>query len=185
MHRSRPYLPTACHCVLLLLALLCVQPASAVLLPFENCLPSNYIASNNAEHAQLQWVPLYLDAKFDLENPTHQLTVTVYGNITGTVGNTTLPAWNDKKQWNGTNTLNGKIQNQPDGPQGKATTLFSKVDVLSYEPYKSTTNFCNSTKNAACPLGPVFNETPMYVQIERERGTCPPGPMAHIFDPRG
>ncbi|KAK7908485.1 hypothetical protein PG985_015788 [Apiospora marii] len=164
MHRSRPYLPTACHSALLLLALLGVQPASAVLLPFENCLPSNYIASNNAEHAQLQWVPLYLDAKFDLENPTHKLTVTVYGNITGTVGNTTLPAWNDKKQWNGTNTLNGKIQNQPDGPQGKATTLFSKVDVLSYEPYKTTTNFCNSTKNGTCPLGPVFNETPIAFQ---------------------
>ncbi|KAK7951251.1 uncharacterized protein PG986_006979 [Apiospora aurea] len=162
--RNRPYLPAACQYALLLLALHCVQPASAVLLPFDNCLPSSYIASNNVDHAQLQWVPLYLDAVFDLENPTHNLRVTVYGNVTGTVGNTTLPLWNST-QWNGTgNVLNGKIQNQPDGPQGKATTLFSKVDVLSYEPYKTSSNFCNSTKNGPCPLGPVFNNTPIAYQ---------------------
>ncbi|KAK6864047.1 hypothetical protein PG995_000575 [Apiospora arundinis] len=176
--RFRPSLPAACYLVLLLLALLCAQPASAVLLPFDNCLPGNYIASNNADHAQLQWVPLYLDAVFDLENPTHNLRVRVYGNITGTVGNTTLPPWNDTKQWDAPGgVLNGKIQNQPDGPNGKATTLFSKVDVLSYEPFRATTNFCNSTKHGQCPMGPVFNKTPIafeelpYLELSNDFST--------------
>jgi len=174
-------LPAACHLAFLLLALLCVQPASAVLLPFDNCLPGNYIASNN-DHPQLQWVPLYLDAVFDLENPSHNLRVRVYGNVTGTVGNTTLPPWNDTAQWSGnTSVLNGKIQNQPDGSAGKATTLFSKVDVLSYEPYKTSANFCNSTKDGQCPLGPVFKN---MTYVEETNGAKLPRPYRlYMFDP--
>ncbi|KAI1143369.1 integral membrane protein [Hypoxylon sp. FL0543] len=139
--------------------------ASAVMVPFENCLDSKYIYTNQpAGQAQLQWVPLHVDAVFDTENPAHNLRVTVWGNVTGRAGNDPLPPWNSS-DWNDpTLALNGKIQNEPDlnapPAQRKVTTLHSKVDVLTYQPYVSNSNFCDNISNGSCPLGPVFEDIP-------------------------
>ncbi|KAI1414825.1 integral membrane protein [Hypoxylon sp. FL1857] len=142
-----------------LLACTWICTASALMVPFDNCLDSKYILSN-----QLQWVPLHVDAVFDTENPAHNLRVTVWGNVTGRAGSDPLPSW-DSPEWNDpTQVLNGKIQNEPDlsvpPAQRKVTTLHSKVDVLTYQPFLSNTNFCDNLLNGTCPLGPVFQEIP-------------------------
>ncbi|XDG06680.1 hypothetical protein ABKA04_006295 [Annulohypoxylon sp. FPYF3050] len=139
-----------------------IRTASAVMVPFDNCLDSNYIYSNQPEgEAQLQWVPLHVDAVFDTEDPAHNLMVTVWGNVTGRAGSDALPAWNST-DWDDPNkVLNGKIQNEPDqsvpAAQRKVTTLHTKVDVLTYEPFVSNVNFCDNLINGSCPLGPVFS----------------------------
>ncbi|KAI1806449.1 hypothetical protein F4811DRAFT_511073 [Daldinia bambusicola] len=140
-----------------------IRTASAVNVTFDNCLDSNYIYSNQpAEQVQLQWVPLYADAKFDTQNPNHNLIVTVWGNVTGRVGIDTLPPWNSTL-WNEPDqVLNGKIQNEPEpnlpAAQRKVTTLYYKVGVATYEPYHNTVNFCSNIMNGSCPLGPVFKD---------------------------
>lgn len=151
---SRMMSKSAC----LLGSLLWMQAASAVLIPYENCLPDDYIWSAHVENqneTQLQWVPLFVDAKFDLESPNHTLLVTVWGNVTGRVGSGVLPDWNSTDWDNSTLALDGKILNQPDG--ANLTTLHSKVDVATYTPYSSDKNFCDNVNNGSCPLGPVFS----------------------------
>lgn len=147
-------------------ALLWLQAVSAVSLPFDNCLPDNYIYSNQAAgEAQLQWVPLHLEAVFDLNSPNHNLRVTVWGNVTGKVGSDPLPAWNDSAWSDPKGVPLGKIlaQSAPNTPNSNATTLHTKVDVATYEPFTSDVYFCDNLLNGPCPLGPVFNTTPMYV----------------------
>lgn len=57
-----------------------IRTASALMVPFDNCLDHNYIYTDQpADQVQLQWVPLYVDAEFDTVNPNHNLRVTVYG----------------------------------------------------------------------------------------------------------
>ncbi|KAI1631071.1 hypothetical protein F4809DRAFT_194944 [Biscogniauxia mediterranea] len=158
---------------LLLLACVLIQPAAAARIPFDNCLSQSYIYSNPdipQDEVQLQFVPLVVDAIFDTETQNHNLLVTVWGNVTGRVGSDALPApgsadWDDP-----TLALNGKIQNDPfpNAPEGqrKLTTLHPKVDVLTYEPYTTNLNFCDSIQNKTCPLGPVFNTTPLNLPAE-------------------
>ncbi|KAI1107893.1 integral membrane protein [Jackrogersella minutella] len=129
---------------------------------FDNCLQDNYIYSNQApEDVQLQWVPLHVDAVFDTVNPSHNLMVTVWGNVTGRAGSDPIPAWNSSEWDDPMSALNGKIQNEPDpnapAAQRKVTTLHTKVDVLTYEPYSLNANFCDNLINGTCPLGPVFS----------------------------
>lgn len=140
-----------------------IRTASAIGVNFENCLPSNYIYSNQeSDQVQLQWIPVFVDAVFDTQNPSHNLRVTVWGNVTGRVGTDPLPPpgsanWSDPEL-----VLNGKILNEPDPTapvaQRKVTTLHNKVDVLTYEPYFLNLNFCDSILNGSCPLGPVFDD---------------------------
>lgn len=154
--------------LLCLVALFWLQPVAAVLVPFDNCLPASYIAKadeSSPSQAQLQWVPKYVDAVFDLENDSHNLRVTMYGNVTGRVGDAQLPLWNDSIWNRNDSVLEGKIQNQPDS-SGMATTLFTKVEFLSYEPYRLYSSFCNNTRNGSCPLGPVFTPN-VYVGAGR------------------
>ncbi|KAH9909240.1 hypothetical protein F4778DRAFT_715946 [Xylariomycetidae sp. FL2044] len=136
---------------------LCPYPVSALNVDFDNCLEDSYI---NSDPRQLQWVPERVEAVFDTENPSHNLLVTVWGNVTGRVGDDPLPAYNASEWGNSTQVLNGKIQNlpEPNLPDDvrKATTLHSKVDVLTYEPFVGNLNFCNSILNGSCPLGPQF-----------------------------
>ncbi|KAI2473528.1 hypothetical protein F4781DRAFT_427156 [Annulohypoxylon bovei var. microspora] len=139
-----------------------IRTASAVMVPFDNCLDSNYIYTSQPQgEAQLQWVPLHIDAVFDTVNPTHNLMVTVWGNVTGRAGSDALPAWNSSDWDDPLKALNGKIQNEPDqsvpASQRKVTTLHTKVDVLTYEPFVSNVNFCDNLINGTCPLGPVFS----------------------------
>ncbi|EFW98423.1 integral membrane protein [Grosmannia clavigera kw1407] len=143
--------------LLVLLAGTGIQPTAAASVPFQNCLSNNYIDN---DLVLLQWVPLLVDASFST-NATHKLVITMYGNVTGSFSGATLPAWNSSA-WN--TSTDGKILEKPDPTSAnpKLTTLHSKVNVLSYEPWEKDTDFCNtSLVNAQCPLGPVFNTTPI------------------------
>ena len=134
--------------------------ASAAFIAFDNCLPDTYV---NNDPALLQWVPLFVDASFDTENPNHTLRVTMWGNVTGKSTNVTLPPWNSS-DWSDPSKTDGKIVDLPDpnSPKPKRTTLHSKVEVLSYEPWNETKDFCDSALlNGSCPLPPVFNTTVM------------------------
>ncbi|KAK0730584.1 hypothetical protein B0H67DRAFT_474003 [Lasiosphaeris hirsuta] len=133
-----------------------LQPALAAFVHFENCLPESYI---NNDPKPLQWEPKFVDASFDTEDPKHTLRVTMWGNVTGSFRNVSLPG-PDSPDWNSTAKLDGKIldEPEPDAPNPKLTTLHSKIEVLTYEPWSENTNFCNdSLKGGKCPLAPAFN----------------------------
>ncbi|CAK7216379.1 hypothetical protein SEUCBS140593_002849 [Sporothrix eucalyptigena] len=144
--------------LMVLLACLGIQPASAVSVAFQNCLPDDYLL--NKDPVLLQWVPLYVDASFDdAGSGNRNLLVTMYGNVTGSRTSTPLPAWNSPA-WNDSSDTDGKILREPDSTSSapKLTTLHSKIEVLTYEPWNNDTDFCaTSLTNASCPLGPVFN----------------------------
>lgn len=145
-----------------LVASLWIVPASAVLLEFQNCLSD---AIQNDQPLALQIIPLYLNAVFNTTDTNHNLNVTVWGNVTGsTVGTNPkylVPPANDTQYWNSNETTSGgKIENEPypDDPIPKLTTLSSKVNVLTYEPWHNPVNFCeDGLLNGTCPLGPTFS----------------------------
>ncbi|KAK4449390.1 putative flavin carrier protein 3 [Podospora aff. communis PSN243] len=139
---------------LLLLGML-AHVSLAVLVPFDNCLQESYKSN---DPLPLQWKPLEVEASFDTTNPQHTLVVTMRGNVTGSSTNVALPP-PDSPDWNNVNKTDGKILNEPDpnAPNPKLTTLHSKIEVLSYEPWSNNTNFCNALGNGSCPLGPAFN----------------------------
>jgi len=135
---------------------LCVVPTSAVLLRFENCLNNEYIAKTPK---LLQFVPKFLDAVFDTSNSDHNLNITVWGNVTGTGPEKLIvlpPQESDYWTSNQTN-LGGKIMNQPDETYNFGTTLFNKINVLTYQPWEENDNFCERMLNQPCPVAPVFN----------------------------
>jgi hypothetical protein len=132
-----------------------LRPVAAVAVSFENCLSESYI---NNEPTPLQWKPRFVDASFDLTDPKHTLRVTMWGNVTGSFTKVTLPA-PGSPDWADPSKTDGKIMGEPDpnGSDPKITTLKSKVDVLTYEPWTENTDFCTtSLANASCPLAPVF-----------------------------
>ncbi|KAL2020175.1 hypothetical protein VTK56DRAFT_8699 [Thermocarpiscus australiensis] len=134
-----------------------VLPAEAAFVPFENCLSEAYI---NNQPTPLQWVPLFVDAAFDATGPKHTLRVTMWGNVTGSFTNVPLPP-PGSPDWSDPSKLDGKILDEPEPnvPKPKLTTLHSKINVLTYEPWSQNTNFCNtSLTNASCPLAPVFED---------------------------
>ncbi|CAM1507134.1 Fc.00g067750.m01.CDS01 [Cosmosporella sp. VM-42] len=140
-----------------LLAVLAVTPASAVRIEFQNCLPDSYRLNTPK---LLQWVPLYADAVFDTTNKNHSLQVVVWGNVTGSSNEGTLPAANDS-YWDDPDETNGKIIHVLNEGTDKArkTTLYRKVNFLSYEPFVENVDFCKNglDANHNCPLSPVFN----------------------------
>ena len=128
-------------------------PAAAAYVNFENCLSPNIINSNPL---QLQFVPLHFYASFNTTSPSHNLNVTVYGNVSGIATQVPYPAPNDP-QWNNPNSTVGKIVDLSQ-PNNKYSTLFAKFSVLSYTPYDATpSRFCNAMIHGRCPLGPSFN----------------------------
>lgn len=130
-----------------------ITPASAVFISFQNCLPRNVQNS-----AQLQIIPLYVDAVFDTTDPSHNLNLTVWGNVTGSLPELDLPSGTNTSYWNNPNMTDGKIVDVPD-PEGVnvKTSFFRKVNALTYQPYQAAVaDFCESLINATCPLGPVF-----------------------------
>ncbi len=161
---SRPKLSSSSLKTAFLITSFLVQPISAVLIPFSNCLPDNYVNPDPGSILQLQWAPLFVDAVFDTEDSTHNLKITVWGNVTGRIGTAALPLPGDPRWSDPDDVLWGKIRDQPepDLPDGtrKATTLHRKLDVVTYTPYSLNSNFCDNLLNQSCPLGPVFNNTP-------------------------
>jgi hypothetical protein len=107
-----------------------------------------------------------VDAVFNNTDPTHNLNVTVWTNVTGsTVGPTryVLPAWNSS-YWDTSNDTDygGKVEANPDPTAAHPllTTLFSKVNVLTYTPYNPVqgVGFCDILVNGSCPLPPNFKD---------------------------
>jgi hypothetical protein len=139
----------------LALAVLAAAPVAAVQVPFTNCLSDSY---RNNDPTLLQWVPLYADAKFDTESSSHNLEVVVWGNVTGSRENVRLPP-PGSPYWDDNNETPGKIiQNpEPNSRDPRATTLFRRVNVATFEPWRQAVDFCRSgLVNGECPLGPVF-----------------------------
>lgn len=127
-------------------------PVAAAYVNFENCLSPDIINSNPL---QLQFVPLHFYAFFNTTSPSHNLNVTVYGNVSGVATQVPYPAPNDP-QWSNPNATVGKIVDLSE-PNNKYSTLFAKFSVLSYTPYDATpSRFCNATIHGRCPLGPSF-----------------------------
>ncbi|KAI0401839.1 integral membrane protein [Xylaria palmicola] len=176
--RNRPLLGGARARALFTLALLLLvcsaaPLALAVRIPFSNCLSDGYIYTNQniaREKVQLQFVPLAADAVFEAQGENHNLLVRVWGDVTGRVGDATLPPPGDP-EWDDPTSeaaLAGKIQNTIEHgvPVYNATTLHSTIDVLNYRPYSHDAFFCQSLLNGSCPLGPVFNSTPFDLPAE-------------------
>ncbi|KAK4105973.1 hypothetical protein N658DRAFT_414845 [Parathielavia hyrcaniae] len=132
-----------------------LRPAAAANVSFENCLSETYIKN---VPTPLQWVPKFVDASFNSTDGKHTLRVTMWGNVTGAFTNVELPSAGSP-DWQDPTRTDGKILDEPEpnAPNPKLTTLHSKIDVLTYQPWSENTNFCNtSLVNASCPLPPVF-----------------------------
>jgi hypothetical protein len=143
--------------LLVLIASMWIVPTSAVMIDFQNCLSESYQSDTPL---QLQFDPLFVNAVFNTTDSSHNLNITVYGNVTGSSPLVVLPNSTDTDYWNSNQTnLGGKIENIPYPPPGANfyTTLFNKVNVLTYEPWSDTVKFCDQLLNAACPLAPSFN----------------------------
>ena len=140
-----------------LVATLFINPTTAVFIKYQNCLSEAY---QNDQPLSLQFVPLFVDAVFNTKDPSHNLLVTVWGNVTGSGPSplVALPSANDTSYWSNPNNTQGKIANDPDPTSAdpRLTTLFNKVDVLTYEPWSEAVDFCDQLVNATCPLGPQF-----------------------------
>ena len=128
-------------------------PLHAVLINYENCLDVGIV---NSSPLQLQFVPLWFDAKFDTHNSAHNLNVTIYGNVSGQQVEGPYPPA-DSPVWKNPNETFGKITDV--GSSGtKLSTLLADFKVLTYEAYNAkATEFCLSLVNGTCPLGPYFN----------------------------
>jgi hypothetical protein len=137
--------------VFALIVSLLSSPATAVLINFQNCLSQAY--QSNRPLA-LQFVPSHMDAVFNTTDPSHNLKVTVWGNVTGSQNTLPLPPPNDPA-WSNPNFTNGKIENLT-APFKKLTTLSNKINVLTYEPWNENVDFCDRLDNGSCPLGPMF-----------------------------
>lgn len=143
------------HMVLLLLLSLqlCLHCARAAFISFENCLDQAIIDS---KPKQLQFIPFFLDAKFNTSDPGKRLNITIYGNVTGqaVVGNYPPPS---DPSWTDPNSTFGKIVNVSQS-NDKFTTLFEKYQFLTYDASDApASEFCYSTINDTCPVGPSFN----------------------------
>ena len=144
----------------ILLRILCfaylLTPSQAVRIPFSNCLPDSYRFN---DPTPLQFNPVFADAKFDTQNRRHTLQLVLWGNVTGSYNQGTLPGPKDP-YWTNNNETNGKIVAEPD-PQSdhpKLTTLKKEVDVLTYRAYSDLVDFCDGgLKNGSCPISPVFD----------------------------
>ncbi|KIV99641.1 uncharacterized protein PV09_08705 [Verruconis gallopava] len=134
---------------LVLLAASSLPAAEAALVSFDNCLSPAVLSSKD-----LQFQPLFLDARYDDSNGTYTFNVTVYGNVTGTT-DPSLP-YPSPNNWNASDP-HFNIIDAPDN----YTTLFATVDVLSYTAWHpSPMRFCNQTIDGGCPWQPLFDVSP-------------------------
>lgn len=155
---------------LCLLALSLPTFTNAAFINFGNCLSESTINSNPR---RLQWVPLFLDARFDTENPSHGMNLTLYGNVTGQTVQGEYPPPDDP-QWTNPNMTFGKIENV--GNANRYSTLISDFKLLSYSAWDAPAQqFCDSLINASCPLGPSFNAN------SSDPYTLPAFSLAHDF----
>ena len=143
--------------LVLTLIILCSMASStmAAFVPYVNCLGENYINSNPKE---LQFQPFLVDAVFDATNQSHNLHITIYGNVSGKATNETLPSPHNISYWENDNETVGKITDLSP-TNDKYSTLLATFNVLSYTPYSAPeSRFCESLTQGHCPLAPVFWE---------------------------
>lgn len=125
---------------------------AAFISTFDNCLSPNTINSNPQ---QLQITPYWVWALFNASASSHNLNITVYGNVTGIATQQPYPPINDP-QWTNPNETVGKIVDVSKATN-LATTLEAQFNVLDYTPYNApATRFCNTTIQGNCPLAPNF-----------------------------
>lgn len=138
-----------------LLLLSSLPLADAALVPFKNCLDDSIV---NSDPRRLQFVPLHLSASVRPLPDSHKrnLTITVFGNVTGLANPGPYPPPDDP-QWSDPHATVGKIVDV-DEANAKFTTLFARLNLLSFTPYsRPPSAFCSSVTQGECPLGPVFN----------------------------
>lgn len=136
--------------ILLIAIVAIIEPATAASVNFENCMSPNLVNSPT-----LQFIPLFVNATFNSSAASHNLNITVYGNVTGRTFSNPLPD-PTRPYWQNPNETEGKI---PDfSPENnKYTTLKTTFNVLDYTPYNAPpSRFCNSTVQGTCPLAPSF-----------------------------
>ena len=133
----------------LMLLMFFVKPSEAAFVSFKDCLSPNVINSNPK---QLQFTPLLVWASFN-SSASHNLNVTVYGNVSGQATQQNPPTNPLDPSWNDPNITLGKIIDVPKN----FTTLTGSFNVLDYTPYEiPATRFCNTTVHGQCPIAPVF-----------------------------
>jgi ML-like domain len=131
---------------------LTIPPVRAVFVNFANCLDQRIVQSTPLE---LQFVPLFVSAKFDPSTSPYPLNLTVYGNVSGLATVQAYPAPNDP-QWQNPNDTVGKIVDMSQ-TNDKFTTLFTSLNVLTFTSYHApASRFCGWVTQGRCPLGPVF-----------------------------
>jgi hypothetical protein len=136
------------------LVTLLASPISAAFVKFDNCLDESVTES---KPLKLQFIPLHFYANFDNSNHSHTLNLTVYGNVSGSAQQGPLPPPDDP-QWNNSSDTLGKIVSvDPAWKTNVATTLSTKVNVLSFTPYSNLTYFCDQLVSGSCPIGPVWS----------------------------
>lgn len=127
--------------------------STAAFVTFENCMSPNIIGS---DPRQLQFRPLFVEATFNAAAPSHNLNVTVYGNVSGIATDEPLPRFGDPR-WDNPNETLGKIP-ELDISNNKYTTLKAAFKVLDYTPYTAVPiPFCSQLIQGQCPLAPSFN----------------------------
>ena len=129
--------------------------ASAVFINFDNCQPNPPVIVGTAQ-SYLHFTPLFVWASFDTLNPTHNLNVTVYGDVAGQADEGSYPP-PGADNWNDPNSTFGKIVDIDQG-NNKFTTVLSDFKVLTYEAWRrAPAEFCTMLINGTCPLKPTFS----------------------------
>lgn len=138
-----------------------ISESHAALVEFQNCLAAGV---NQSNPIQLQFTPLFFDARFDAVDPSHNINISIYGNISGTTITQPLPPY-PAPEWMNASYPYGKILDVSEG-EGSEKSNFSTLQynfrVLTYQPYKAPpSRFCNSTVGGTeCPILPLFLEEP-------------------------
>ena len=143
---------------------LVLKPSTAYFIHFDNCLSPNIVNSNHPK--QLQFVPLFVWASFNSTAVSHNLNITVYGNVDGVGRIQQYPNQTDP-QWRDANETVGKIPDLAGDPgMEKYTTFTTEFDVLDYTPYHpEAVRFCNTSALTPCPWAPVFNFTGNFSNV--------------------
>ena len=104
-------------------ALLALLPSAyAAQVPFTNCLDTAIQNPQSGGQRLLQFVPMFLDARFNTTDRRHGLNITVYGNVTGQSLPDPLPDWSNNTYWNSPNSTEGKVRHPLTAIRSLATT---------------------------------------------------------------
>ena len=141
---------------LLLLILSFATPSEEHFVPFTNCLNKGIQTSDDPK--RLQFVPLFVNASIENLAPTHNLNITVLGNVTGVGRKIEVPKPSDP-QWADPKNPDGKIPDTAGNPgQEKYTTFTTSLNVLDYKLWSpDPSRFCNTSALTPCPWTPVFD----------------------------